>query len=359
MDVSAGPRQLTVESGSAQVVLEDVLVGEVWLVSGRSNIGFSVSRMTNAAEESVRADRPMVRLLQVATKDPSLTLQETFTSKGWSPASPQAVKGFSAVGWVFGSELQMACNVPAGIVMSSGGGSQPIMWIEQSACESARGRKDPPQSASPQGAAFEKETQAYHKAGDGQSAEKVAGRPGACFNSHILPLIPMAMKGALVFFDGAAADDIALLAANWRNLRGAGDFPFLFVQVHRRCGEVETDPNAKGDSFRSSCIGLLKTIPNSAMVVALAVGSDDGAGYALVQGSPGNRRTCLTGGCGGRNDVRHGKPEEAAEWGCPQVAPAGRPDDADSRGARIGRVSELRGTGRAVRGFREDGPAGH
>jgi len=272
LSVSAEPQKMTVKDASGETVLDDLLVGEVWLVCGRSNIGFSAGRMRNASNEIAGANQPLLRMMSVAEKDPAAEPKDEFSTKGWVAASPSTVAGYSAVGWIFGSELQKARQVPVGIVVSTWGGSRPSMWIEQGYYEANKPGAVKVQSAEQQ--KFEKESQSYHKATDGQSAQKVGSGPGACFNSHIHPLIPMAMKGTVIFFDGGAPEEIEMLAGNWRQLWGQGDFPYIYIQVHRQGGPVEEDPNMKDDSSRSAYIGLLKKVPGSAMVVALDTGVD-------------------------------------------------------------------------------------
>ena len=270
MKVSAEPARMTIKSGSKEIVLEDVLVGEVWLVCGRSNIGFGVGGMTNGKQEIEKAAQPLLRLFRVGTKDPSPTPLDSFTTKGWTESSPQTAGGFSAVGWVFGSELQKARNVPVGIVMSSWGGSPASFWIESSYLDSHRkgGARTAPVRKPVAPPARQSLT-----TGTAPAATSPAYLPGCCFNSHIHPLIPMAMKGAVIFFDCSPAEEISMLADNWRKLWGAGNFPYIYIQVHRQGGPVEEDPNkAGGDSSRAEYVPLMKTIPNSAMVVALDTG---------------------------------------------------------------------------------------
>ncbi len=266
---SSSPQDMTVSAGSDKITSKNILVGDVWFVCGRSNISFSVSRMADSEKERQNAAQPLLRLFKVTTKDPSQTPLDKMESKGWKESSASSIPDFSAVGWVFGSELQKARKTPVGIVMSSWGGSPANMWIEKSFFDS---RKKGGSAASKGQKDFEKESQNFHKTEDGQSSDKIANKIGACFNSHVNPLIPMAMKGTVIFFDGAQADEIAMLAENWRGLWKQGDFPFIFIQVHRQGGPVEVEPNAKGDSNRASYLPLLGKIPNSAMVVALDTG---------------------------------------------------------------------------------------
>ena len=267
--VSATPQTLSVRDGSSEVALADILVGEVWLVAGRSNIGFAQQRMTDAAAERAKADQPLLRLLRVDTPQPSATPSETFMTKGWQLASPQTVGGFSAIGWVFGSELQRARNVPVGIIASSWGGSRPSQWTAQA--------PDPAHisgsvTTSVEQVAFERESAQFHRATDGQVSHNQPGDIGQCYNSHIHPLVPIAISGVVVFFDGAPADELKCLAGSWRQTWAREDLPFLFIQTHRQGGPRQEDPNSPSDYGRTSLLPLVRSFPQSALVVALDTG---------------------------------------------------------------------------------------
>jgi sialate O-acetylesterase len=271
LEISSNPQTMTIESGAQKITLQDLLVGEVWLVCGRSNIGFPVSKMDNSADELKKAAQPLLRIMAVFTRNPSETPLDDFTSRGWVVSAPGTISGLSAVGWVFGSELQKARQVPVGIVQSSWGGSAATLWIEGSFYAAVKKGASP---ESPELATLEKESQKYHSVTDGQTTDQVGTAPGICFNSHIHPLIPMAMKGAVVFFDGSPAEDIGMLAQNWRMRWGTGNFPFIFIQVHRHGGPVEDNPSRFADSNRAGYVNLLKSLTNSAVVVALDCGVD-------------------------------------------------------------------------------------
>jgi len=121
MKASPTGRTLTV-SGNNTIELKDVLVGEVWICSGQSNMEWSVSRSMNPKEEIAAADHPNIRLFNVPGHITSPTPNDTCPGQ-WQVCSPSTVGGFSAVGYYFGRRLHQELGVPIGLVGSNWGGS--------------------------------------------------------------------------------------------------------------------------------------------------------------------------------------------------------------------------------------------
>ncbi len=111
-EASAKPGTMTVSSGSEKLKFEDVLVGEVWVCSGQSNMQFKLSSCTDGAAEIAAANHPELRLN---------------TSAGWAAASPESVPGFSGVAYFFGRKLNAETGVPVGLIGRSVGGT-PVDW---------------------------------------------------------------------------------------------------------------------------------------------------------------------------------------------------------------------------------------
>lgn len=128
MPASAESRDLTVEAGPGhdKVILHDVLVGDVWLCTGQSNMGFTLSGALNGSQEIAAADHPMIRLFSVAD-NPSLTPVDTVKGS-WRLCSPQTAGGFSAVAYFFGRELERDLKIPVGLLLSSVGGTPAEAW---------------------------------------------------------------------------------------------------------------------------------------------------------------------------------------------------------------------------------------
>lgn len=167
-------------SGSSAVELKDVLVGEVWICSGQSNMEWPVRASLNPAEETAAADLPMIRLFNVPAHVVSPTPLDTTAGK-WEVCSPQTVGGFSAVGFFFGRRLQKELDVPVGLVGSNWGGTRIEPWTTLDGFKSVPQLKDIANTV----AAYTPET----KVG--------GGSPSAIYNAMVHPLAPFAMRGAI------------------------------------------------------------------------------------------------------------------------------------------------------------------
>ena len=126
LKASAEGRVLKVTEGGVALERGDVLVGEVWLCSGQSNMGMPVQESANAAAEIAAAEHPRLRLFTVA-RHPSLDPLEEVAGQ-WAPCTPETVAGFSATAYYFGRRLQAELGVPIGLIHSSFGGSPAEAW---------------------------------------------------------------------------------------------------------------------------------------------------------------------------------------------------------------------------------------
>lgn len=121
-----GPYTMTVESGNTKIEFKDVLIGEVWLASGQSNMEMSLNSVQNGYEETQNANFPQIRLFQtplVADSEPQFTC-----GGSWTLCSPATAAGFSAVAYFFGRELHQRYNVPIGLIESAWGGTPAESW---------------------------------------------------------------------------------------------------------------------------------------------------------------------------------------------------------------------------------------
>jgi sialate O-acetylesterase len=119
--------------GSTEAVLEDVLVGEVWLAAGQSNLEFPLARAEGGQQEIARARHPGLRMFKVATvaaREPELTVTGV-----WRECSPEAAGEFSAVGYFFARELEEKLGVPVGIIDASWGGTRVEAWTSREALD--------------------------------------------------------------------------------------------------------------------------------------------------------------------------------------------------------------------------------
>lgn len=127
---AGGPHSLRV-AGPKTVVIQDVLIGDVWICSGQSNMEWGVAGSNNAQQEIAAANHPSVRLFTVP-KSVSLRPQELVSGQ-WQICSPQTVAGFSAVGYFFGRDLNKALDVPIGLIHTSWGGTVAEAWTSAEA----------------------------------------------------------------------------------------------------------------------------------------------------------------------------------------------------------------------------------
>lgn len=127
---AGGPHTLEV-AGPERVVLADVLAGDIWICSGQSNMQWPVAGSQNAAQEIAAADLPAIRLFTVPMR--AAMEPEPLVAGAWTPASPQSVPGFSAVGFFFGRELHKELGVPIGLINSSWGGTIAEAWTSAEA----------------------------------------------------------------------------------------------------------------------------------------------------------------------------------------------------------------------------------
>jgi sialate O-acetylesterase len=210
MTASAENRVMTVASGADKTVLKEVLVGEVWLCSGQSNMEWTVAK-TPLAKEAIAAKDSALRI-RMAQKTPAGSPQTSVKGTAWLHAEGKGLQDFSAVAYVFGAKLRGELKVPVGLVGSYWGGTRIEAWTPSGA--------EPAVPAPAQGGP-------HHQV-------------SALYNGMIHPWKGYALRGALWYQgetnciqkDGVKyADRMQALVSGWRAAWGRGDFPFYFVQI--------------------------------------------------------------------------------------------------------------------------------
>ena len=251
---AGGPHTLTI-AGDNKVVLKDILFGEVWICSGQSNMGMTLSgvepEQKPKVEELIKGSvSPKFHLFNVKRAVAAQSLQTV--SGSWRPTSPGTMKYFSLVGQFFGRDLKKALgDVPVGLIESDWGGTPAESWT------SADGLAKFP--------ALAKATAAVVDPAKPQNA------PSVLHNGMIAPLMPYAIRG-VVWYQGEANAKFGkeyrtlfpILIADWRAKWGRGDFPFLFVQI---APHKWVTPELREAQFLT-----LKAAPNTAMVQTIDVG---------------------------------------------------------------------------------------
>ena len=242
---AGGPDVLTV-SGENTIAIKDVLVGEVWVASGQSNMEWTLNKSFSSAPDIAAAANPMIRLFTV----PKLKLNAPTNNVNgaWQLCEPATVPTFSAVAYYFARDLQKALGVPVGIIHTSWGGSPAEVWMSEAALaadpEFKRDILDPYPDAHQRYLLsvknWEREKADAEKAGKPFTKRRPSGgwRPTELYNGMIAPLIPYTIQGA-IWYQGESNASRAwqyrslfqAMIRNWRKDWAQGDFTFLAVQL--------------------------------------------------------------------------------------------------------------------------------
>jgi len=122
-----GPYELEIQGKNNSINLNNILIGDVWICSGQSNMEWSVARSYNPEEEIKNANHPNIRLLNI-TRNAQLNPAEDVPSGGWLPCTPENIPNFSAVGYYFGRKVNSETGVPIGLINTSWGGTNIEAW---------------------------------------------------------------------------------------------------------------------------------------------------------------------------------------------------------------------------------------
>lgn len=296
---NATPQALTI-AGTSVRELADVLVGEVWMCSGQSNMQFALSQSYNGDIEALASNFPNLRLISV----PQVGTQELKTDfKGkWEAATPTTVKDFSAVGFLYGRYLHEALNVPVGLIDNSWGGSAAEAWVRRETIEkepqlaalmeATRTREAYLQSEKGQAdheAAMAKWKVAVEKAkaekttaprAPNSPAQWLTGnaRPGNIFAGVVHPTLGYGMKG-VIWYQGESnasrayehATLFPFMIEQWRKEWAQGDFSFYWVQLADYMAEKPEPGESNWAELRETQTKTLR-LPNTGQAVIIDVG---------------------------------------------------------------------------------------
>ncbi len=203
-------------TGYNQIVLQNILLGEVWLVSGQSNMEWSAAAGIDNAEEAIAgAENSEIRFFQVSHR--TAGNQQLDFDGSWVPSTPETMKNFSAVAYFFGRKLNQELGVPIGLINSSWGGTPAEVWMPEEVIKNS--------------------TELSKAASLLPENEWGPNKTGSLYNAMIAPLIPYKIAGVL-WYQGesntpnAAYYDVifSTLINSWRN-NWEEEFPFLFAQI--------------------------------------------------------------------------------------------------------------------------------
>lgn len=234
---AGGPFELKV-TGKNAIAIKDVLVGEVWLASGQSNMRFPLNRSSDAKEAIAQADHPQIRYLRANGR--------------WALCSPKTAGEFSAVAYYFAADVQHSLKVSVGIIENAVNGAVAQSFVSAEAF-----------TADPELTALVKK--------HGESMSDL-------FNSLFVPIIPYGIRG-VIWYQGEGNRDypvtyrklLRALIADWRKHWGQGDFPFLIVQLANYQDRKEVPWEGKDCAMREAQLRTL-SVPNTALAVTIDLG---------------------------------------------------------------------------------------
>jgi len=288
---AGGPFTLTITALNT-ITVTNVLVGEVWLCSGQSNMGFQLSRASNAQEAIAAAGDPQLRLFSVPRAGTDEPLRDI--SGQWKASSPETAASFSAVAYFFGRDLRRALKVPIGLIDSSVGGTPAEAWTSHETLEKNPALKqiltrheesvrtyDPAKAEEDYQRNLKKYSEDARRADSSNPpARKPARagnpargnrRPSCLYNAMIAPLQPYAIAGVIWYQgeanSGRAAEYETLFPAmigNWRQAWRQADMPFFFVQI---APNVRMTPE-----IREAQLHTWQKVPRTGMVVITDIG---------------------------------------------------------------------------------------
>jgi sialate O-acetylesterase len=326
MPASASPATMTVSAGGSSTNISNVLVGDVFLAGGQSNMGSPLFAAHNAAEVLPQATDDKLRFFNVPKK--TAAEPQTDVAGQWKPTDPTSARDFSAVAYFFAREIRKSADVPVGVVSAPWGGTPIETWMsldsikepptltnvlsqwDKALVEYAKVKADPKLVADYESKLeqWKKEVYpAFSEAKKAYDADKAAGKPvgekpkpawpepdnpdpmgipspskrpstpSVSYNAMIAPLSPVALKGVLWYQGEANAgrgieyrDLFPRMIVGWRKQWGV-DFPFLFVQLPMN-GKDPVPVAKDGEPYLREAQFMTLSEPKTAMAITIDIG---------------------------------------------------------------------------------------
>jgi len=281
--VAGGPYEMTFSDGQV-TTLKNILIGELWICSGQSNMempmkGFKNQPVANSNMDVLKSKNPDIRLFTV--KRTSTLLPQTDVVGQWYEATPASVYEFSATAYYFGRLLQDVLDVPVGLIVTAWGGSAAEAWMTEEWLKAFPDAKIP------------------RKEEDITSKNRT---PTALFNGMLSPLIGISMRG-VIWYQGednynrshTYADMFTTLINGWRSVWNQGDFPFYYCQIAPYEYGIITEPGKEvinSAYLREAQMQVEHRVPNTGMAVLLDAGLEKGIHPSDKQ-TPGERLAFL------------------------------------------------------------------
>ncbi len=294
---NATPATMTI-SGKNTIELKNILVGEVWLVAGQSNMQRLLSETANGEAAIAAANQPLIRLFNVSRQ--VAFRHQPGPLATWQGCSPESVKQFSAAGYYFGMELQKELSVPIGLINSSYGGSQaeawtPVEYLLASADLKPTVERTKIWDEERPRVKVQYEEQLNQWRAEVEKAKVAGARPqpspavpdalreyriaSSIYDGMIAPLIPFAIRGAF-WYQGesneARAEQYGILLPTmikaWRERWGEGDFPLGIIQLPNYRDAKDEPADEAWGHVREAQRRTAMSTPNTGLIVTIDIG---------------------------------------------------------------------------------------
>ncbi|MCE5325946.1 MAG: sialate O-acetylesterase [Planctomycetaceae bacterium] len=258
--------KLVVSAGEKSITVNDVLVGEVWLGSGQSNMWWRVSQAANARAEAAVAKYPQIRMFTV--KQAGSPAPAADCAGSWEVCTPQTVLGFSATAYYFGRDLHKALKQPVGLINSSVGGTPIESWLP-AAPKADDAKADEPKATPAPRKATPKAAKARKRSAGG----------GDLYNGMMAPLAPYGLRGFLWYQGESNAGNgklyvsqLATLIKSWRDAWSDETAFFLTVQLPNFQAPQKQPVESSGWAMVREAELKSLTLPNTGIAVTIDIG---------------------------------------------------------------------------------------
>jgi sialate O-acetylesterase len=287
MEATTVPLRLVAEGQANQVAVEDVLVGEVWIASGQSNMEYALSSAYDADLELAAANQPGIRFINYPNVG-GQTPVWTHANATWVVSTPQSARAFSAVAYVFARQIHASLGVPVGIINNAWGGSRAEAWVPRKYFDNRANLM--PLVTRYDG--FAKELAALEARGTLSTEEQARARqlrtdvngddrPANAWNGIVASHAGYGIRGVLWYQGEGNAprahqhrELFPLLIESWRKEWGQGDFPFYWVQLPGNEKQKPEPGESAWAELRESQTLTAARVPNTAQVVTIDLGED-------------------------------------------------------------------------------------
>lgn len=318
-------------AGRNRIEVKDVLVGEVWLGSGQSNMELTLGTMRSAEQDKAQSDLPLIRHFGVVRSVASRPQSDC--DGEWKVCSPKTASGFSAVLLYFGRDLHKARKVPVGLINASMGGSHIHAWWPKEVQSVHPAFVKPLYEVAVDGVEYTDKDQYLalrnaHIATNENKKTATSAFPwysaiaSGTYNAMLAPINNYKCRGA-IWYQGEAdagdplyADKLEALATSWRQLRQDPDLPFYYVQLPNVSTNRSAQPTDHPWARMREIQRQAQRIPNSGMVVT--IDGEDSNGHPKVKRYIGERLALLA--------RHHCYGEKDLEWSGPQLVSVTRAD---------------------------------